>query len=672
MDFKVCICVCDFDLVVGQTVKVQVPQGVLSEGERKQVAYHAFPDSKSIELSLGSQRSIHDTLFHFRIKHKDSSKGKDGGNAPPSSSAAASRSRARSGSGSKVEYDPESKELAVVATTSEKEDKWHYAYSFCRQRQDASLPRGGDQKSIVVLANRPYMAILQQITKFAGELYFNQGESSLKQIIDSVHGWKQMKPSSTLSIKVDDFRLPVTVPERRRNAFDFDAMDVVPLDADTRITESQARMRFSKVCTYSALSGLVKHVWHIWEVMLLAEPCMIFGSNPEIVASCVSAAMDLIYPLPYNADYRPYFTIHDPEFGGIQDASNCSKEGNPSLIGVTNTYFLKAYNSWPHILAVGGGDSTGGLAYSSPMSSPRSPRGGGWGKSWFSFRGNDRSNLINLVDSYTQELYSVNPSTVKANYKVLGSLDLVSDDANEMQWATSASVNTKILRKHFQQLTEAFLSLFDPYFKPKGGPDSGYAAKFVTRPFPQYSNEDFIASLASRSSFPLALTQNVEIAKLPELYNKFVHSTNFRPWFDSRLKLAKVVERGSWIETRLGLDITPVIETLDEFERVDLYEIIKKQVAQETQTIGADQKLLKKLRTDLDTLFYYLPDSLQPMMLNQTMKDCFLDSDESGQLQGRFSAPEGTFKDVGKSPFKWFQSRIGKKAPDKTRNFNPQ
>lgn len=51
----------------------------------------------------------------------------------------------------------------------------------------------------------------------------------------------------------------------------------------------------------------------------------------------------MISPLPYSADFRPYFTIHDEDFGALvggqlPDNSNAL----PRLLGVTNLYFLKA------------------------------------------------------------------------------------------------------------------------------------------------------------------------------------------------------------------------------------------------------------------------------------------------------------------------------------------
>ena len=59
-------------------------------------------------------------------------------------------------------------------------------------------------------------------------------------------------------------------------------------------------------------------------------------------SNAVAAMVALISPLPYSADFRPYFTIHDPAFaalaaGELPSAAN----GHPRLLGITNLYFLK-------------------------------------------------------------------------------------------------------------------------------------------------------------------------------------------------------------------------------------------------------------------------------------------------------------------------------------------
>ena len=52
--------------------------------------------------------------------------------------------------------------------------------------------------------------------------------------------------------------------------------------------------------------------------------------------------ISLITPLPYTADFRPYFTIHDSIFAQLSSQELPSNANSlPRLLGVTNLYFLK-------------------------------------------------------------------------------------------------------------------------------------------------------------------------------------------------------------------------------------------------------------------------------------------------------------------------------------------
>ena len=59
-------------------------------------------------------------------------------------------------------------------------------------------------------------------------------------------------------------------------------------------------------------------------------------------SGAVSALISLITPLPYTADFRPYFTIHDSIFAQLSSQELPSNANSlPRLLGVTNLYFLK-------------------------------------------------------------------------------------------------------------------------------------------------------------------------------------------------------------------------------------------------------------------------------------------------------------------------------------------
>lgn len=63
-------------------------------------------------------------------------------------------------------------------------------------------------------------------------------------------------------------------------------------------------------------------------------------------SAAVAALISMISPLPYSADFRPYFTIHDENFGALA-AGQLPDNSNtlPRLLGVTNLYFLKVSKS---------------------------------------------------------------------------------------------------------------------------------------------------------------------------------------------------------------------------------------------------------------------------------------------------------------------------------------
>lgn len=62
---------------------------------------------------------------------------------------------------------------------------WHIglcSYVFCRQRQDESLRRGGEQAAVVVLAAAPLSGVLLPVSLAAGHAFFSEGQLALAQV----------------------------------------------------------------------------------------------------------------------------------------------------------------------------------------------------------------------------------------------------------------------------------------------------------------------------------------------------------------------------------------------------------------------------------------------------------------------------------------------------------
>ncbi len=57
-----------------------------------------------------------------------------------------------------------------------------------------------------------------------------------------------------------------------------------------------------------------------------------------------------IWPLKFASDYRPFFTIHNSEF---QEYASKTNSPPSVIIGVTNPFFIKTLQHWPHVIKIG-------------------------------------------------------------------------------------------------------------------------------------------------------------------------------------------------------------------------------------------------------------------------------------------------------------------------------
>lgn len=92
------------------------------------------------------------------------------------------------------------------------------------------------------------------------------------------------------------------------------------------------------------------NLWSIWECLLLCEPILVFGSSPAQTSQAIWWFRDLLRPIPIAGDFRPYFTMQDGDHSALINKLP-PKPG--LLIGVTNPFFEKSCNHWPHVLSLG-------------------------------------------------------------------------------------------------------------------------------------------------------------------------------------------------------------------------------------------------------------------------------------------------------------------------------
>uniref|UniRef100_A0A8C9VFE0 DENN/MADD domain containing 6Aa n=1 Tax=Scleropages formosus TaxID=113540 RepID=A0A8C9VFE0_SCLFO len=114
-----------------------------------------------------------------------------------------------------------------------------------------------------------------------------------------------------------------------------------------------------EVDLFRCFSPVFFHIQMLWELVLLGEALVVMAPSPAESSDTVLALVSCISPLRYCSDFRPYFTIHDSEFKEYTTRT----QAPPSVIlGVTNPFFAKTLQHWPHIIRIGDMKQMGEMA----------------------------------------------------------------------------------------------------------------------------------------------------------------------------------------------------------------------------------------------------------------------------------------------------------------------
>ncbi|KAJ3328704.1 Protein dennd6a [Blyttiomyces sp. JEL0837] len=119
---------------------------------------------------------------------------------------------------------------------------------------------------------------------------------------------------------------------------------------------------------YDLFSRALELSWVCWELMMLGEPILVVAETPKGSSDVVWGLVELIKPIPFGGDFRPYFTIQDSDFKGISARNKVPPTA--TVIGTTNPVFMKLLHHWPHILRASRFTSM----THPPNSSPKQPR----------------------------------------------------------------------------------------------------------------------------------------------------------------------------------------------------------------------------------------------------------------------------------------------------------
>uniref|UniRef100_A0A914ZGA7 UDENN domain-containing protein n=1 Tax=Parascaris univalens TaxID=6257 RepID=A0A914ZGA7_PARUN len=491
-----CICVVTFDLELGQALEVVYPgDAQLSSTEKMNICYLAFPDSNS-----GCSR---DTNFHFRIRRSSNYL-----------------------NAAQVAYTER------VPIAAEIDPVYFYGFVHFRQQRDATLPRGYYQKSLVLITLLPLFNLFTYVVESVANGFFESGEPAVEAACHHIDQWPSPTPGETLLLPLMGTVIQCRIPCRTDIP-----LTQTPPPFDVKSVHSQhapvVLPSVNEVNLFSNLLCVLNHVQLLWELVLTSEPIVVIAPGPSVCSSLVQSLISLIWPLRYFNDHRPFFTIHDSEF-----REYTSKMHPPPnvILGVTNPFFTKTLQHWPHIVRVG--DANSGHV----VNAERTFR-----KTW------DGRTLDTKPGLYTQ--YRPFLSRDKTLMKKL------------LKGERPDSVQSAILRRHMLELTQSFMIPLERYLSslmPLQKQMSPFKAVPQARSF---IVEEFLLGLDETGP---ALTCGVK-GDWNGLYRRFMASKNFEGWLRCRRKDVDRQLRAAHLEVLCNADFSPdVLQGRHQVEIVDL------------------------------------------------------------------------------------------------------
>uniref|UniRef100_A0A8C8AWG6 DENN domain containing 6B n=1 Tax=Otus sunia TaxID=257818 RepID=A0A8C8AWG6_9STRI len=235
----------------------------------------------------------------------------------------------------------------------QRESAHYFGYVYFRQVKDSSMKRGYFQKSLVLVSRLPYVNLFQSLLQLIAPEYFDKLEPCLEAVCNEIDQWPPPVPGQTLNLPVMGVVIQVRIPSR----VDKPGSSPPVMTHLDRLIRDHCVWSFLNCVsnlllpvTDRCFQPVLIHIQMLWELMLLGEPIVVMAPSPTVSSEMVLALTSCLAPLRYCCDYRPYFTIHDSEF---KEYTTRTQAPPNIVVGVTNPFFIKTLQHWPHILRVG-------------------------------------------------------------------------------------------------------------------------------------------------------------------------------------------------------------------------------------------------------------------------------------------------------------------------------
>ncbi|XP_077862592.1 protein DENND6A-like [Saccoglossus kowalevskii] len=540
-----CVCVVTFDLELGQAMELVYPSHVkLSEKEKMNICYLSFPDSNS--------GCMGDTLFNYRIRQHTTT-----------------FNRKAATLSTRNAYERRG------PVTLQGENAYYHGFVYFRQVRDKSSRRGYFQKSVVLITKLPYINLFTHLIDIIAPEYFDNGEPCLEAACHDIDQWSPPFPGATLHLPIMGVVLQVRIPSKHDKPAQSQVIKPIlsPGSAPPIVIPS-----VNEVEVFKCFQPVLPHIQLLWELILTNEPIVVMAPSPTFCSDTVQALVFMMSPLKYTSDYRPYFTIHDSEF---KEYTTKTQAPPPVILGVTNPFFAKTLQHWPHIIRIG---EMGPVDKSS------------WKKK--------KSSNIKTLES-KPGVYTRYKPFLNKDKTVLKRLQ------KGIQNKRPVEVQDAMLKRHFLELTQSFMIPLERYvasLMPLQRNISPWKQPPRLKPF---LPEEFIKTLEhSGPQLTSGLTGD-----WIGLYRRFFKSSNFEAWLRSRQQEVNQKLSILHLDALCDADLMQWIKDKQEVEIVDLILRLRDKLATVcAPDLPTRQERINQLKIHMDHIISSLPDDLQSIL----------------------------------------------------------
>ncbi|GAM24419.1 hypothetical protein SAMD00019534_075940 [Acytostelium subglobosum LB1] len=555
------LCTVNFDLEIGQILDYSHPKLTMREEEIKNLCFLSFPDSNSHLQG--------DIIYSFKLKCRNQDDSVDNLNGSGNGNHANNNNNNNGANNNNITHS------------------YQYGYVFFRQEKDPSLPRGYLQKSVVLLSDEHFVGLFKKVMEIIGPLYFQHGETLLEVAYQNMMSWPELRLGQSYELpilgSIFNFHVPYTTGAPHIIDPVITQQQMQSLKADiSQVSVSNLQ----SIDLYTSFKGFPSKLWMLWEMVLLGHPIIVVSPTPPTSSDAVLALVSLISPLNYCNDYRPYFTIHDPDFHKYTATSTSTSTSNKtdppaSIIGVTNPFFLKALSHWPTIVSIGSTPKLG----RTPTSSPK-----------------DRT-IQQALQQSSSSSQENNDQKVVTEFKTHTSPDKAILKKITDTQATCMASHNETLRKHFFQLTLNFLIPLERYFSSLL-PLAKTISVFNRPPkLKNFDTKQFIETLQEGDVAFVSESKSKDI----ELYKEFLETANFKNWLDEKRREATRHLNLLYRKAILESNIPALLKNKSPSVALDLYKRVYDQLILEEILFQTPEDIRARIKDHLEQIRPYLP-----------------------------------------------------------------